>query len=370
MIEDGTLRSRIVPALLGPVFDTEQSADAFAVATAKQRIDEQSTTLDERTPTVSIVIPTFNRSGLLVNALESVLGQTFKDYEIIVIDDGSTDDTVERLAPYMDRIRYYYQLNRGVSAALNKGIGVARGKWLSVLASDDVWLPTKLENQLKALAELGSEFGACFTDCSYSGDPHSGLSAFEQAGLASPLGPTPLNDPMKWVLAEHLVIWVQSLLVLSSLLRELNGFDEAMMVGEDTDLLFRLTFKTRFCFVSAPLVRIDRTPSRQRLTDLYADTSDRSFACQEYKYRKWLDLRQFEDPVSRTSVRGSLRSVYYDWIIAKLYALKLPDALQKIRSLREMDHSYRTIILTLSFRAGRKLYTTLNAFWWKRATEN
>jgi len=100
------------------------------------------------------------------------------------------DDTRERLRPYMGRIRYFYQDNHGVSAALNKGIQGARGKWFSRLDSDDVWLPTKLERQLKAITALGSEFGACFYRLHLRWKPgllrwnqDLRLSAFQQAGL-------------------------------------------------------------------------------------------------------------------------------------------------------------------------------------------
>src|ERR1700751_873927 len=108
-------------------------------------------------PTVSVIIPTFNRGKLVVNAIRSVLCQTYRDYEIIVVDDGSTDDTAEALTPYMDRIQYVYQVNQGTSAAKNKGIQLARGRWISVLDSDDLWLPTKLEAQLKAVGILSED---------------------------------------------------------------------------------------------------------------------------------------------------------------------------------------------------------------------
>ena len=81
-------------------------------------------------PAVSVIVPTFNRSKLVVNAIQSVLCQTYQDYEIIVVDDGSTDDTEEALTPYMDRIQYVYQANLGASAAQNRGVQLARGKWI------------------------------------------------------------------------------------------------------------------------------------------------------------------------------------------------------------------------------------------------
>src|SRR5262245_24730960 len=96
---------------------------------------------------VSVVIPTFNRAHLITGAIESVLAQTLPPLEIIVVDDGSTDDTPERLAPYLDRIVFLGQENRGVSAARNAGIQAARGNLIAFLDSDDVWHPRKIEIQ-------------------------------------------------------------------------------------------------------------------------------------------------------------------------------------------------------------------------------
>ncbi len=102
-----------------------------------------------KTPIVSVIIPTYNRAPYVTEALDSVLAQTFTDYEIIVIDDGSTDNTKEVLQPYFPQIRYFFQENQGVSAARNVGIREAKGEWLAFLDSDDVWLPKKLEIQFK-----------------------------------------------------------------------------------------------------------------------------------------------------------------------------------------------------------------------------
>lgn len=307
-------------------------------------------------PTVSVLIPTYNRSCLVTKAIESVLAQTFTDYEIIIVDDGSTDDTLKQLKPYQDRIRYVYQENRGVSAALNKGISVARGKWLSVLASDDLWLPTKLERQFEALKTLGNEFGACFTDCLFQGDPEIRLSAFEQAGLNSKSEFSALEDPVKYVLARYAAIYVQSLLVKRSLLEEIEGFDESMVVAEDTDLLFRLTFKTRLCFTVAPLVLIDRTPNRPvGLMEVFTKKDDRGFASTVHMWKKWLNLPELEDLQTRLFIFDTLRHQYYNWTISRLYQLRPMGALEKMSDIRALGEDSATIAATLGARAAGKL---------------
>ncbi len=102
-------------------------------------------------PKVSVIIPTFNCAVYLPQAIESVLGQTWQDFELIVVDDGSTDDTCQVLAPYQNRLVYLYQENQGESSARNKGIQVAQGEYLAFLDSDDLWLATKLERQITVL---------------------------------------------------------------------------------------------------------------------------------------------------------------------------------------------------------------------------
>ena len=102
---------------------------------------------------VSIIIPTFNRANLITRALESVFKQTISDYEIIIIDDGSTDNTKDVLKPFQDRIRYVYQQNKGISAARNLGITMAQGQYIAFLDSDDTWIPEKLALQAQVLDE-------------------------------------------------------------------------------------------------------------------------------------------------------------------------------------------------------------------------
>lgn len=319
-------------------------------------------TLASKIPTVSVVIPTFNRGHLVTNAIESVLNQTFAAHEIIVVDDGSTDDTSDKLKPYEHRIQYFYQDNRGVSAAQNKGIELARGEWIAILASDDLWLPSKLERQVMAVAELGPQFGACFTDCGFFGNSLESASAFERANFASASKVGPLRHPFECILARHAAIYVQSLLVRRSLLAALEGFDERMVVAEDTDLIFRLAFLTELCFVNEVLVGIDRTGSRNvGLTELYAQQDDKAFRSRERMFKKWLGLPALIDPALRQEIRVSLNAMYDDWVVAKLHQSKWKEALGVARRQRESGGRYTSLLARLVLRAARKVSSTTTA---------
>jgi glycosyltransferase involved in cell wall biosynthesis len=140
-------------------------------------------------PSVTVIIPAYNAERFIVQALDSVLAQTYEDYEIIVVDDGSTDDTksvAEEYARQDPRIKVIQQPNQGVGAARNAGINIARGKYVAPLDADDIWFPTKLEKQVALLEEKGADWGMAYcwsktigqdgevlsysTPCTYSGN--------------------------------------------------------------------------------------------------------------------------------------------------------------------------------------------------------
>jgi glycosyltransferase involved in cell wall biosynthesis len=105
---------------------------------------------------VSVIIPTYNRSNLLLEAVQSVLNQTYQDFEIIVIDDGSTDDTEEVINGYSDKLRYFKQENAGVNAARNRALELTQGEYIATLDNDDIWLDYKLELQVELLDKFKS----------------------------------------------------------------------------------------------------------------------------------------------------------------------------------------------------------------------
>ncbi len=116
-------------------------------------------------PKVSVFIPTYNYGHFLGEAMQSVLDQTFQDWELIIVDDGSTDNTAEVVASFKDpRIRYVYQQNRGNPAARNTALKLARGEYIACLDADDVWFPEKLEKQVAQLDGLPPTVGLVYSD--------------------------------------------------------------------------------------------------------------------------------------------------------------------------------------------------------------
>jgi hypothetical protein len=153
-----------------------------------------------------------------------------------------------------------------------------------------------------------------------------------------------------------MVIWVQSLMTRRSLLMELSGFDETLVVREDQDLIVRLALKTSFCFVSAPLVRINQDSSIPHLSDLCFQMNEQRYADHEYVLRKWLSLPELVDhPGPRAMVQDRLRGVYYSWAAARIYQLKILGAVRKLNDIRAMGDSYMTIVTGFLYRAARKL---------------
>ena len=194
-------------------------------------------------PTVSVVIPTYNYGQFVTEAVESVLAQSYTDFEIVVVDDGSTDDTRERLAPYMDRIKYIYQENRGLSAARNMGIRTARGGLVAFLDADDVWLSERLSVQVPIL--LGSEDVGIIASTSYDFD--------------EPLPERPTSTVVTEVSAEELVIKARfgpgGVLARRECFETCGFFDEDLRSAEDRDMWIRIARKFRVLRVAEPLWR-------------------------------------------------------------------------------------------------------------------
>jgi cellulose synthase/poly-beta-1,6-N-acetylglucosamine synthase-like glycosyltransferase len=196
-------------------------------------------------PMFSVVIPTFNRADLIEQALQSVFGQRFTSYEVIVVDDGSTDSTVRLLRPLEPRLRIFTQPNRGPGAARNLGAAQAHGPYLAFLDSDDIWFPWTLEIYARILRQTGNP-------TFLAGRPH-------RFGTGAPSDAAEEGEA-HWVsFADYLAssdqwCWygVSSFVVSRTHFLKAGGFAPEFRVGEDADLSLRLGTEPGFVQVTAP----------------------------------------------------------------------------------------------------------------------
>lgn len=216
-----------------------------------------------RSVNISIIIPTYNRAEYIRKAIESVLAQTYKDYEIIIVDDGSTDNTREILEPYMDHIRYIYRENAGVSVARNSGIKAAKGEWIAFLDSDDRWLPHKLACQMKFIRDTTAK--VCFTNVIHAQNEKT----LEQDEIkkSNALQGEIISEPFDLILDDSHKLYVQTLVIERDLLNKVGNFDENLVVAEDTRLIFKLAYETSFAYISEPQAIINRSDERKGLTN-------------------------------------------------------------------------------------------------------
>jgi len=197
----------------------------------------------EANPLISVIIPTFNRSSTIERAIKSVLNQTYKNLEIIVIDDGSTDNT-ENLLQNNPQVKYIKQTNAGVSAARNKGIKYSEAEWIAFLDSDDEWLPEKLYLQMKLLQET-PDF-----QCVYG----------EEIWIRNNVRVNQMTKHKKGGGDQFLqsvklcIIAPSSVLLKKSIFESIGTFREDYPVCEDYDLWLKLTSLYDIGFVEGPII--------------------------------------------------------------------------------------------------------------------
>ena len=190
-------------------------------------------------PNVSFIIATYNREHYLAETIDSVLSQTFRSFELIVVDDGSTDNTRELLRSYGDRLRFYCQENRGPSAARNLGVRHARGEWIAIQDSDDLCRPTHLEVLLGYVA-AHPECRMVFANGAYLDRPEHGRDTIIPIRKSRRLA---RNGVTIRDLFEKSIVRLQGSLISKSAYDEIGGHDESLRICMDLDLSFRLLMK-------------------------------------------------------------------------------------------------------------------------------
>ena len=198
--------------------------------------------------TVSVVIPTYNYGRFIKEAIDSVLKQSWPAIEVVVVDDGSTDETRSVVESFDGRVRYLKQENAGVCAARNRGVSESKGDLIAFLDADDMWEPAKVEKQL-AKFDADPEIGLV----------HCGLREFDSETSETV---STRVEGQEGSVADELLLWERpavnvsgsSVMVRREVFDAVGGFDEQLKVGEDWDFCYRIARKYKIGFVREPLV--------------------------------------------------------------------------------------------------------------------
>jgi glycosyltransferase involved in cell wall biosynthesis len=215
-------------------------------------------------PLVSVVLPTYNRADLLRRAIDSVLRQRFSDFELIVVDDASRDDTWDLVKSISDsrlQILRHVQ-NRGAAAARNTGIAASRGEFIAFQDSDDEWLPEKLGQQLKLIRSLPEKVGLIYSSFIRVNGQHHQIvpSRFRQMLSRLPLPAWNLSGSMVSALSKGNFITTSAVMVRKTWLESSGHFDESLPRLQDWDLWLRMAQCCLFSFIRTPLLFHHATP--------------------------------------------------------------------------------------------------------------
>lgn len=205
---------------------------------------ENAHCIGEKILRTSVIIPTFNRKDFVAEAVQSVLNQSVKPDEVIVVDDGSNDGTENHLSEeFGDRIHYHYKDNGGVSSARNAGISLSKGDLVAFLDSDDMWAPEKMERQLSVM--LHSAVPACYTNEIWirRGVRVNQMKKHQKYG----------GDIFEKCLP-LCIISPSSIMLRRDVIEDTGLFNEKLEVCEDYEYWLRLTRKYEICFLDEPLI--------------------------------------------------------------------------------------------------------------------
>jgi len=300
-------------------------------------LEDLTNNLMSGSPLVSVVIPTYNRAQQTIAAIESVLAQTYPNFEVIVVDDGSTDNSGEVIERFISQstngrhpVLFSSQPNQGASVARNTGIAKARGEYLAFLDSDDIWLPEKLEYQMRALEQFKDECGVCVTDARLVNKSGMDItSSFRAHGkhYEETIGMD--HDAVRSIARSFCGVWLSTLVARTDLVQQIGGFSPDISFVEDRDLHFRLSLVTSIAYVNKPLIRTDRTPSPPGSTCRPWDNPEVQLRQQQHMLEKWLRIAALPPDV-HSIIRRALGALYSQQANWYLENARYPEARQAV----------------------------------------
>jgi len=270
---------------------------------------------------VSVIIPTYNRGYVVCEALDSVLAQTYKDFEVIIVDDGSIDDTRDKMRLYLKdgRVRYVYQENSGVSCARNKGVALARGQYVSFLDSDDLWKPDKLRLEINFFSKY-PEVRVVFSDMEECiGEKFKPSFIKERSSFMGLLPESFSRDGIVMeqrelflCLLEEFVMSLCAFSVSKHVFERVGGFDESYRSGEDWEFFLRLTRVEQCGYIDRPLAVVRRSQDSLHRSTL--ESSLKGTVSLLSKYRKELKNDQAALARLRISTKNMAIKLYRHYL--------------------------------------------------------
>lgn len=286
-------------------------------------------------PKVSVIIPSYNCDRYLSAAIESVLNQTYQDYEIIVINDGSTDSTLEIIAPYRQKIRYFYQENQGAGEARNRGLYLARGELIAFLDADDLFLPHKLQEQVAILAKR-SEITIVNSGFRVIGEDGEAITDVERWHEIPDL------TPEDWLL--HKPVLPSAMMFRRQWFELVGGFKQCFFPCEDLEIILRMVAKG--C-QSIWLPSITTCYRRYSLSAT-ALNSSRVLKLIESAEAVQDDFFARDDlPASMAQLERKSRFYYYCWLAWLCYQTGLEDLMGQYL-LKSQSHATHSWVETVS----------------------
>ncbi len=289
--------------------------------------------MDTDNPLVSVILPTYNRGYIIERAIKSVLNQTYKNLELIIVDDGSTDNTEEIVKSIEDKriIFLKHKKNKGASSARNTGIKNSKGEYISFIDSDDVWFPLKLEKQINIFRKISDEYGVVFSSFFYI--RYDGQKLILPGHFS--------EKKLKNIMERFNIVNLSSSLIKKEYILESGLFDERFPRLQDWEFFFRLTKVCLFKFIKEPLLEV--------YVQRDGISSNTYFLIEGLH----LFIEKYKNSLSKSSISALYRRL---GVLEYVYGDKKRGLGNVLESLRYSPFSIKSITTLFLFFSGKKLF--------------